>query len=83
MTFYTAVLAYGVLRAHRPDWSRPTFWLTLAVLFSIHFAVYAAAFRAIAEWRVVWFAPLFVVEYTVFLAALEALGYGCGGGPTN
>ena len=72
---YTALLAVFVLRDHRQSWTRLTFWLVVAGLFAVHTALYAMAFQTVAVWRGLWFLPISIAEYPIFLLVLHWLGY--------
>jgi len=72
---YTVLLAVFVTRDHRQHWNRVWFWLTLGGLFGVHTGGYALAFQAIDVWRGIWFLPISIAEYPVFLLALRWLGY--------
>ena len=73
---YTILIAVFVIRDGRQNWRRSSFWLTLVGLFAAHTALYAVAFKNVQDWRGIWFLPISIVEYVIFVAALQWLGYG-------
>lgn len=72
---YTVLIAVFVLREHWQHTGRVSFWVALFGLFSAHTAIYAIAFQELREWRGMWFLPLSIAEYAVFLVTLHLLGY--------
>lgn len=72
---YTVLLGVFVARDHRRHWNRVSFWLALAGLLAVHTALYGVAFQAVRVWRAIWFLPISIAEYPVFLLALHWLGY--------
>jgi hypothetical protein len=74
-TGFTVLLSVFVVRDRRQNWGRLSFWLVLAGLFVVHTALYTMAFQSIAVWPSIWFLPISIAEYPIFLLVLQWLGY--------
>jgi cation transport ATPase len=66
----TPLVFYAVIRKH-PRASRDRiFWRALAALFLVHLACFAAIFRAVAHWRVVWTPMTMPLEIALIITIL-------------
>jgi len=70
---YTALLFWVIISTSRERWNRTTFWSTVAGLLAVHLLAFVAILRSYAQWRVIWFMPVVVVEAGVFSVILNAL----------
>ena len=69
---FSILLVAYVMREQRERWRLPRFWMVLAGLLAIHCVSYVIAFRAVDEWRAIWFFPISILEYVIFTALIEA-----------
>jgi hypothetical protein len=72
---YTIFLCVAVTRPFRPQWNQYSFWLSLAALLCCHFALCAFVLLHVAEWHLIWFAPLTLAEIRLCIYVMYQLGY--------
>lgn len=70
---FTALLIWIEIKASRRYWSRPIFWLTVAIMLCIHLAVFIAILRSYPDFRPFWFVPATIVEAGAFGAICGVL----------
>lgn len=70
---FTALLIWIEIKTYRRYWSRPIFWLTVAVMLCIHLAVFIAILRNYPGFRPFWLAPATIVEAGAFGAICGVL----------
>ena len=72
---YSALVLGTLIEEFRRSWNRMTFWLSLAVFFTIHSICYAIALVTIDEWRAIWFLPISIAEVPLLTVILVRFGY--------
>ena len=69
----TALLFWLTIRQSRELWRRVGYWFTMVGLLVVHSLAFIAVLRAYPEWRMIWFAPVVIVEAGLFGAILYLL----------
>ena len=71
--YWTCALLWVLLRQFRADLRRVKFWVVLLVLLAFHVGGFALMLRSYLEWRTAWFVPVFLIEGSLVMAALNGL----------
>ena len=73
LVVYTSGLFWVMIRRSRDYWRRPMFWLTVVSLMAVHSLAFVAILRSYPQWRMVWFAPVIIVEGVLIGMLLDTL----------
>jgi hypothetical protein len=66
LAVFTAVLAFGIIKASRKYWTHVSFWLICTCALTIHVAIFIYLLPLYPEFKPVWFLPIIVVEAGIF-----------------
>ena len=70
---YTGVLFWVMAVRWREYWNRPRFWITVAGLLVIHLLGFGVILERYPGWRMIWFAPIIIVEAGIISTIFSAL----------
>ena len=70
---FTGLLFWIYISRSKRYWRKRSFWLFTAALLTTHSLVFVVTLLNYPQWRMIWFAPVVVVEAGVFAALREAL----------
>ena len=70
---FTALLVGAMIKTYTRYWTRPAFWIILAVLLCVHLGLFSLILIDYPEFRIVWYVPAVIVEGGIFGVVCGAL----------
>src|SRR5438874_7847492 len=70
---FTPFVFWAVIKAQKRHWRRRGLWVAVGALLLLHLAVFITVLLKYPELRLVWFAPVSIIEIALFSVVLVKL----------
>ena len=73
LAFFTIGLFWFLVKAGRDYWRRPTYWMAVAGVLTVHLLAFVAILRNYPRWPLIWFVPTTLIEFPLITGILEVV----------